>query len=202
MKKILNTLFITVFAVMLTTGLVSCGNKLSAEEITEILGTNYLPTEYVITEYALDMTDLKQVVGDADYVFVCKTKGYLSTEYNSDDIPTTRYTIEVIENIKGELKAGEDIVLRKAGGIKKNHKSFYLYSDDSLPKVNHYYIVSVYGQPSGDILACGENTNIALASIENYKTDINYTNILEAYENEIVSNRTRYKSKYDVNFRG
>jgi hypothetical protein len=63
---------------MLAINLAGCDeDKLSNEKTSKILGSNNIPSEYIHAQFAVDMTDLKQVVGDADYIFVCRIKGYL-----------------------------------------------------------------------------------------------------------------------------
>ncbi|MDR0751826.1 MAG: hypothetical protein LBF12_04500 [Christensenellaceae bacterium] len=203
MKNITKLLSLLIIICILTAVLWGCGDdSLTNEEISKILGSDALPITYALPQYAINMADLRQVVGDADYVFVCKVSSYNTTEYlsNLNNFPLTLYNIEIIENIKGELKQSEQIVLKKAGGISQDHKSFWIYQDDSLLKVNSYYIISVYTQPDGGILTGGINSHLTIENPEDYVAEANYIAILDAYQNEIVIDRGRYECKYDVSY--
>ncbi|MDR3186522.1 MAG: hypothetical protein LBU04_06970 [Christensenellaceae bacterium] len=202
MKRVYRIGFV-LFALIVSFSLVACGNqKLSGERIAEILGTQELPYDYVRAQYGIDVEDLRQVVGAADYVFVCLIKGYDSTIYNDSDFPNTQYVIEVIANIKGELRKNDDLILVKSGGISTKHEKFVLYEYDILPKISECYIVLAYGQPNGDILASGVNSNLLIINKDNYAIDVKYIEITEAFRNEVSSSRQRFKSRYDIHYNG
>jgi hypothetical protein len=175
-----------------------CSSSLSKEEIIEYIGTNNYPIETCRVTYSIDVTNLKEVVGDSDYVIVAEVKDYISTTYSSTDFPITHYSIKVIENIKGSLDTSCEIELIKEGGLSEKNDKFITYENDFLPQIGQTYIFCLYGQSSGGIRACGEGSVIKFENILDYKNSQTYLDILDAYDNEIVSNRTRYQSKYEV----
>lgn len=189
-----------VFCLILTLMLcfTGCSSALSDEEIAEYIGTTKYPTETYRVSYSIDVTDLREVVGDSDYVIIAEVKSYVATTYSVTGIPLTEYTIQVIENVKGELDSSKEINLIKEGGINEKNTAFVVYEGDLLPQIGKTYIFCLYGQSSGAIRACGQNYTLAIEDTSNYKNEINYLNILNAYNNEIVSERTRYSSKYEV----
>lgn len=175
-----------------------CTKTLTQSEISEIIGTDKLPTETIHGSFAIDSSSLKEVVGDSDYVFIAEIKSYESTSYLSNDFPRTKYKIEVIKNIKGNLILNNSIELEKEGGIDKKHKKFIFYKDDTLPKVGEcYLIIARCFVEGGDIVSGGQNSTF-LISKTNYKDTETYKNVTEAYKNEITGDRTRYHSKYEI----
>lgn len=54
--------------------------------------------------------------------------------------PYTNYTIQVLENIKGELITDKPIPIVKQGGISEKQDAIYLFENDSLPSENSIYI--------------------------------------------------------------
>lgn len=192
-------LFALVFAATIGLCLPGCApSKLSKEEIARLIGTDDFPVETIDGTYSVDVTDLRQVVGDSDYVIVAEVKDYVGTSYSVTGTPLTEYSIQVVENIKGRLNTATKIGLIKEGGMNETHTAFVVYENDFLPQVGKTYIFCLYGQSSGAIRACGRNYTLAIEDSSDYKDERNYLAILEACENEIVSERTRYPSQYEV----
>ncbi len=171
---------------------------LTKEEISEYIGTTLFPTETFQGTYSINTDDLREVVGDSDYVIVAKVTGYTDTTYSASGTPLTEYSIQVKENIKGKLDASQEIPLLKEGGLNEANTAFVIYEDDILPQIGKTYIFCLYGQSSGAIRACGKNYTLAIENETDYKNEENYINILAAYEDEIISSRTRYQSQYEV----
>jgi hypothetical protein len=190
---------ITILALILTSMLLlcSCTVDLTSAEEYDLLVSNELPISIVYPFCVFDINVIENVIGYSDYVFVGKVVGYKQTTIDASGMPNTTYFVEVIENIKGSLTAEEEIELIKSGGLDENYKSIVLYESDIMPKINEYYVFSVYGLQSGGIKAEGLNTTIKIENTENYKIDEEYLRFVEAYENEVVYERTRYKSKYE-----
>lgn len=184
-----------IFVIMCFSG---CSSTLSDEEIAKYIGTADYPTEIYRVSYSIDVTDLREVVGDSDYVIVAQVNDYIDTSYSATGFPLTQYSIRVLENIKGQLNSTEEISLIKEGGINENHSAFAVYEDDFLPQLGKTYIFCLYGQSSGAIRACGQNYTLRIENSSDYKNEKNYLDILDAYKNEIVSERTRYHSRYEV----
>lgn len=175
-----------------------CTTTLSDEEIAKYIGTTDYPTETYGVTYSIDVTNLSEVVGDSDYVVVAEVKDYLATTYSASGFPLTEYSIQVIENIKGNLDQSQEINMLKEGGINEKNTAFAVYENDFLPQVGKTYIFCLYGQSSGAIRVCGQNYTLKIESSTDYKNEQIYLDILDAYKNEIVSERTRYSSRYEV----
>ena len=195
MKK---TLSIFVLLVTMCFCFVGCSSEMSKEEIAKVIGTNEFPTETYRVSYSIDVSDLKAVVGDSDYVVVAEVKDYVSTSYSASGMPLTEYTIQVVENIKGKLDTTKEISIIKEGGLNEKNDKFVIYKNDILPQVGKYYIFCIYGQSNGANRVCGENYTLPIENGQNYSSEQKYLDILDAYENEIVSERTRFSSQDEV----
>lgn len=192
-KKIL----IACLLIIVLFSLYSCSN-LTIEEEYELLISNKLPVDSVMATFIYDISSLENVVGYADYVFVGKVKEYKQTNTDTlSEIPETIYSVEVVENIKGNLSINNNIDLIKSGGLTKDYKHKVIFNKDILPKVNELYIFSTFALENKEIKAEGENSTIKLENSEDYKNDTKYLNFIEAYQNQIVFDRQRYKSKYE-----
>ncbi len=71
--------------------------------------------------------------------------------------PYTKYSVEVIENLKGELSQEEPITITKKGGITKDGKFCDLYESDVLPVNGNEYVFYIYAQEDGRNLVSGPN---------------------------------------------
>ena len=153
---------------------------------------------YVQVDYIYDVTTLESIVGYSDYVFVGLVKDYKGNISNTNSgLPDSIYSIEVIKNIKGSLILNTEIELIKSGGISgfPFHKS--TIAGDIMPKKEGYYIFSVVARSSGKITAGTPNSTVKIENIDNYQEDIQYTNFVNAYANQVIYTRERYKSTYD-----
>ena len=115
--------------------LAGCGNKEKEIEISEVMGC-----------YTIDVYSYEELAGNADYVMIGKVVDELGVDYkwpvmkeNEDGTqteltkPYTKYSVEVIENLKGELSQEEPIIITKKGGITKDGKFCELHECDVLP---------------------------------------------------------------------
>ena len=112
------------------------------EEKTEYY--NGLPIGWVYADYDFSPYDYRNLVGDADYVFVGKVienKGVIyeniqtvvgegGVKYTFSD-PFTVYSVEVEKNIKGEL--AERIEIEKDGGLAQSGERYTIIENDILP---------------------------------------------------------------------
>ena len=75
-------------------------------------------------------------------VFPFKPLIYQDEKGNPKEVgsPYTNYTIQVLENIKGELITDKPIPIVKQGGISEKQDAIYLFENDSLPSENSIYI--------------------------------------------------------------
>lgn len=199
MKKIIiAVILLTMFA------LGACSNKNDVSK-------NNLPITYLSGSFSIDVNDLSQIVGDADYVFVAEVKDKVETIYKNKvtietengikevSDPYTKYSITVIDNIKGKLKKNNEFSILKAGGISKDNKSIILYKDDELLQVGKYYIISAYAQPDGSLLISGSNSSLVLSetSKDKIRSSEEYKEYKKAFEKEVVTDRKRFKSLYE-----
>ena len=143
--------------------LAGCGNK--EIEISEVMGC-----------YTIDVHSYEALAGNADYVMIGKVVDELGVDYkwpvmkeNEDGTqteltkPYTKYSVEVIENLKGELSQEEPIIISKDGGITKDGKFCDLYESDTLPVEGNEYVFYVYAQEDGRNLVSGPNSSIPLS---------------------------------------
>src|SRR5690554_5555489 len=150
MKKIL---IVTMLLTMLILG--ACSNE------KEVFNKSDLPINKLSGSFSIDVHDLNQIVGDADYVFVAivnqevetlyRDTVTIETEYGAKEVgdPYTKYSITVIDNIKGGIKKDNEFDILKAGGISEDKKSLVLFQYDELLQVGTYYIIAAYAQADG-----------------------------------------------------
>ena len=171
-----------------------------------------LETQYMSAVFVVDMNNPKEVVGNATHVFV----GYVEKEeetYYMGYFPYTRYSIMVVDSIKGDLAAGTSVTVDKEGGIAKDKSCLILYREDILPKEGQYYVFLTRGGRNGNVYtASGMNTTIpldiaetervtmAVAKMEPTVTETIaevlsdssvYQTYVEAYENQILYDPNR-----------
>ncbi|GAB2027538.1 hypothetical protein [Lactovum odontotermitis] len=125
-------------------------------------------TIHLSGSYAIDPTNLAQVAGISDNVFIGEVMGEKETVYTGEArTPVTVYKVKVLENLKGELSKKLPVKLYKFGGTAENGNLF-IFEDDEMPQAGNYYAFSTqttpsgYDLPAGSILASGMNSNIRL----------------------------------------
>lgn len=184
---------------------------------------NQLPIEPIRGSFVVDIDNKNEVVGLVDYVFVARVVSEEGTIYKNivtmeDENGETReagsaytnYKIEVLDNIKGNLKKEEPFEILKQGGISLDKKTIQVFEDDYLPEVNNSYIFLGYGQEDGSILISGSNSNIlvntpdspneqSLLSVEKEITaSEEYKAYQDAFENQVeIVQRERFASKFE-----
>lgn len=164
MKKILITLVLAIFI------LSGCSKK---------------KVEYSMVErlYSIDVENYKELVEDATHVFVAKVKENVETIYknktalNQNDkkeikvegTPYTNFKVEILENIKGNLKANSETIVQRYGGISENNKNLMIVDDLIFPQEGKNYIFIIYEQEDGTLIATSKNSSISLSEIDKYK---------------------------------
>ena len=173
--------------------LAGCGNK--EIEISEVMGC-----------YTIDVHSYEALAGNADYVMIGKVVDELGVDYkwpvmkeNEDGTqteltkPYTKYSVEVIENLKGEFSQEEPITITKDGGITKDGKFCELYERDVLPVKGNEYVFYVYAQEDGRNLVAGPNSSILLSdnrkelSTISEKARLDRESILEKVRNGVAN---------------
>ena len=188
--------------------LAGCRNK--EIEISEVMGC-----------YTIDVHSYEALAGNADYVMIGKVVDELGVDYkwpvmkeNEDGTqteltkPYTKYSVEVIENLKGELSQEEPIIISKDGGITKDGKFCDLYESDTLPVEGNEYVFYVYAQEDGRNLVSGPNSSIPLSdnrkelSTISEEAMLDRESILEKVRNgvanQIETDREKRNSKDDI----
>ena len=145
--------------------LTGCGNREKEIEISELTGS-----------YTIDVYSYEELAGDADYVMIGKVVDELGVKYefpviseNEDgtqkelSMPYTEYSVEVIENLKGELSQEEAITITKDGGMTEDEKFCELHECDVLPVKGNEYVFYIYAQKDGSNLVSGPNSSIPLS---------------------------------------
>ena len=167
------------------------------------------------TSFSIDYSDLNAVVGDADYVFVGTVASEEGTVYKdavtveTDDGktrevsgPYTNYTVNVTKNIKGNLVTDTAIPIQKSGGLSEDGSQYFVYEGDELPVVGNEYIFFAYAQPDGSLLISGPVSNMSVSDntsdIAPFSDSTEYSDIVDAYNNQVDSGRTRFTSSYEA----
>ncbi len=170
------------------------------------IGAAHRPTKtsYMHGSFTIDINDTAQLVGDADYVFVGTVTDEASPIYE-DDLIYTPYTVDVLENIKGDLMTDKEIPILKFGGLAKDHSAYYVFEDDALPIVDKTYIFCAYAQEDGSLMVSGPRSNVELSTettVQNesaaFRMASEYTEFQNAAQNQIVSDRERFVSIYEA----
>ena len=175
---------------------------------SESTDADVLPIKTIQASFVYDPWDINESVGLVDYVFVGQVVSNDGTEYrrlipmeNEDGttrmvgVPYTIYTVQVLSNIKGNLRLDEPFSIVKHGGISQNHSEVWVYEDDCLPAEDGTYIFLAFAQQDGSLLISGPNSNILM---DNATYQTIYENYVDAYEHEIIFERDRYTSIYEM----
>lgn len=169
---------------------------------------NGLPVSTMSASYEIDTDNPAEVVGSADYVFSTTIiadngpiyKNPVQMEQKDGTIivdydPYTKYTISIVENIKGMLECGTQIPITKWGGKAYNQDVYFIPEDDILPVVGKTYIMSAYVQTDGSLLVsgAGSTTIVTNSSFSTNRSNDTIEEYQDAVNNEVVENRVRYK---------
>lgn len=183
---------------------------------TALVDEENLPIQHIRGSFVYDTNDLRQTVGMVDYVFIGTVISNDGTHYENVVImedengdphevgtPYTDYTVQVLENIKGNLQIDSPIEIVKHGGVNQSRTAVYVFENDTLPYVGETYIFLAYAQPDGSLLISGPASTVYMnpvnvADAEGTQMPLEYSEYMNAYENEIIPTaRERYVSKYD-----
>lgn len=178
-----------------------------------------LPIYEMRGTFVYDTSDIREAVGIVDYVFVGSIVSNDGTTYEDTVVmedengrpkevgtPYTHYTVQVNDNIKGELQTEATIAITKHGGVMQDNNGVFLFENDTLPEVGQTYVFLAYAQPDGSLLISGPDSNVLIEgtvsplSEQSMGLDANetYKAYETAYENEIIPvQRERYISVYE-----
>ena len=172
--------------------------------------------------HAIDIENKSELSGFVDYIFIGKIEektGSITesefrmetiTGYEYVEIPATKYSVSVLENIKGELRTDGAIEILKSGGLTDDGKYLFLEDGDFILKTGDICIFFATVREDGTLYIQGKEFNLKLDEVaynqtytknniskmedlleEIQKSEI-YQEIRKSYENEIVFERERF----------
>lgn len=166
-----------------------------------------------------DTSTPEKAIGISDYVFVAKINKVLRTEYRNRmqvetgikqyttvSNPYTVYEINVIENIKGNLKTDEPIEFMQYGGINEDGQSYTFMEGGELLKNGDYYLLMVdtWGDQNGGTIETSDvNRIISLGDYYNQNSRSNLVSQYKlAFKNQQIPDdlTTNEMSKFDINY--
>ncbi len=139
-----------------------------------VTANDEIPISRVAGSFIIDVYDQRELIGSADYVFVGEVISKDGYEYRDPvtidedgktvtlTSPYTIYTVQVLENIKGNLRTDTSIPIAKDGGLSEDGSCYVLYENDEFPVENELYIFYAYAQQDGSLLLAGPNSNIKI----------------------------------------
>ncbi len=199
--------YITICAILLTivsiAKILYINGDLSKKEIAATY--NGVAVNTVSCSYDIDVTDPTEIIGDADYYFVAKVKSIDGYDYrdpieveNEDGTvstfcdPYTKYTIEIIQNIKGNLVENEEVNIAKFGGLSYDRKCYEIPEGDNFLEEGQKYLLAAYVQSDGTLLVSGENSSVKLAGTV-FSKALQIRKYNWYYKNQKMFDRKRYR---------
>lgn len=173
-----------------------------------ITANDEIPISRVAGSFIIDVNNQRELIGSADYVFVGEVISKDGYEYRDPvtmDVdeetvtltsPYTIYTVQVLENIKGNLRTDTSIPIAKDGGLSEDGSCYVLYENDEFPVEKEFYIFYAFAQQDGSLLLAGPNSNI---KIEYPNDNAEYPNDSAEYPNDSAeySENTSYEETKD-----
>lgn len=172
--------------------------------------------------HVIDIKNKSELSGFVDYIFIGKIEektGSIAesefrietiTGYEHIEIPATKYSVSVLENIKGELRTDGAIEIFKSGGLTHDGKYLFLEDGDFILKTGDICIFFATVREDGTLYIQGKEFNLKLDEVaynqtytknniskmedllEEIKKSEIYQEIRKSYENEIVFERERF----------
>lgn len=151
--------------------------------------------EYVHGEFVVDPENTEELIGFSDHVFVGKVVKWLGNRQPEEDdfsIPYNDYEVEVLENLKGELK--DKAIVHKMGGY--NEKNVLILTGetekkDELPEVGKTYIFIARADEEGKMLV---DNAYSQTEVKEKMTDSGTKKEIQKYK-KAVRNQIPYKQK-------
>lgn len=172
--------------------------------------------------HVIDIKNKSELSGFVDYIFIGeieeKTGSIAESEFRIEtitgyehiEIPATKYSVSVLENIKGELRTDGAIEIFKSGGLTDDGKYLFLEDGDFILKTGDICIFFATVREDGTLYIQGKEFNLKLDEVaynqtytknniskmedllEEIKKSELYQEICKSYENEIVFERERF----------
>ena len=144
--------------------------------------------------------DEEDFMGFNDHAFIGKVVSHLGSGEHIRGVnidPYNLYEVEVIENIKGELK--DKVVVETSCGYDK-YGNFHAFEIDGevgeLPEVGEEYIFMTITQESGNLLVDIPQTQIKVENKSGRRKGELINKYRRIYQNEKPYKRERLKTKY------
>ena len=112
-----------------------------------------VPQSTLIGEWSFDQTDIRKVVGVSSHIFVGRVVAVVGNEGvptsgpGNNSIPQTQFSVEVLENIKGELTG--TVTVNQMGGVNDVGIIVKLEGDTLLEVGRTYLLATWYNSDSG-----------------------------------------------------
>lgn len=171
-----------------------------------------IPISRIQGSFVINVDDQRELAAFADYVFVgevLKNEGYeyrhpvAMEDGNGNEImrgsPYTNYTVQVLENIKGNLIMDKGIPIVKEGGLSEDGSCYEMFEDDELPVEKGIYIFYAYAQKDGSLLLSGPNSNIKIDAPANDSCDSETPGSANQNEEFVVDNDSETSEGTDQN---
>lgn len=203
MKK---NFFIIICLLVIIVSTTACVNKNEANN-----KDNTSKTYYIDAEDSLTFSNIEELIGYADYVFIGKVDEVINGDYDKekDLMPYTKYKMTIEHNYKGNLK--ENIVISKNGGYDKDGDLHLLKNNDGVEKMldkDKKYLIFANGQHDGELLVISTGGTYEIDDdIKSYSSNITAykynksnkitINLEESVLKQKEYKRDRFKSKYE-----
>lgn len=171
-----------------------------------------------IIDYTSDVASYEGVIKASDNVFVGKVKKQVGTKSTYADSPDTQFAVEVIDNLKGELRG--TVVVSQAGGyrygmINRIADGIKCAPDDPTGEDNNglmregetYLFVTSYGKKEDSYFAhsfphstklLSRDKNMSVTALKSlYGNDERFTNLQEAYRNVSADENNKNDPAYN-----
>ena len=181
--------------------------------------------------HVINIENQAELSGFVDYIFVGEIEENLGTiskselkfetvtGYETIKIPETKYSVRVLENIKGELRTDSEIEILKNGGLTEDEKYLFLEDGDFILKTGDICIFFATVKEDGTLYIQGKEFNLKLNEVisnqtytknnipkaeeilKKIKESSIYQKALKSFENEITFERERFNilEKYTQN---
>ena len=116
-------------------------------------------------DHPFDLDDASLLVAASDYVFVGRIERRTGTRYPNPVRPQTDYDVVILEVVKGNLEAGQEILITKQGGISEDGSHVELFDeDDFMPEVGGVcvFLVEVLPDPERTLSVIGSYGTVPL----------------------------------------
>lgn len=156
--------------------------------------------EYVHGSYAVNPENTEELVGFHDNVFVGKVVKWLGNKQPKEgefSIPYNEYEVEVLDNLKGELK--DKVVIQKMGGYNEKNVLVLMGEEDKkdrLPELGKSYIFIAGIDEEGKLIIDGSYSQIEVKEkMADSRTKKEIQKYKKAVRNQIPYKREQSASK-------